>query len=197
LLLFLITTPTYILLLCSRITGDELDTYDQVFSKLVFLLIMLEFFADQQQWNFHQAKNYYKKTAKVPKEYKFTREQLDRGFNTVGLFAWSRHPNFAAEQAVWCALYQWCCVESFTFVNWAFLGTFAYLLLFQASTWFTEMITSEKYPEYAVYQKKVGKFLPKGNTKSMEEPKKPVEKKAVEENKKTSKGPAKGKGRKR
>lgn len=36
-----------------------------------------------------------------------------------------------------------------------------YLLLFQSSTWFTELITSKKYPEYKVYQERVGKFLPK------------------------------------
>jgi hypothetical protein len=45
-----------------------------------------------------------------------------------------------------------------------------YLILFQASTWFTELITSEKYPQYALYQQRVGKFLPKTKTVSMEEP---------------------------
>lgn len=44
--------------------------------------------------------------------------------------------------------------------NWTFVGAMGYLFLFQASTWFTELITSGKYPEYAEYQKRVGKFLP-------------------------------------
>lgn len=39
-----------------------------------------------------------------------------------------------------------------------------YLLLFQASTWFTEMITANKYSEYKVYQERVSKFLPKFST---------------------------------
>lgn len=34
-------------------------------------------------------------------------------------------------------------------------------MLFQASTWFTELITAGKYPEYPEYKQRVGKFLPK------------------------------------
>ncbi|KAJ4304837.1 hypothetical protein N0V90_000365 [Kalmusia sp. IMI 367209] len=170
-LLFAITTPTYILLLCSRITGNELTTWDSVFSKLIFLLVLVEFFADQQQWTFHEAKGEYKKTAKVPKDYNYTREQLDRGFNTSGLWAWSRHPNFAAEQGVWVALYQWSCFETDTFVNWSFGAALSYLILFQASTWLTELLSAKKYPDYKIYQQRVGRFLPKGATQSMETPK--------------------------
>ena len=132
------------------------------------MLVLVEFFADQQQWNYHGAKEEYKKTAKVPKNYKYTREQLDRGFNTSGLWSWSRHPNFAAEQGVWVALYQWACWESQTYVNWCFVPAFAYLILFQASTWLTELLSARKYPDYRVYQKRVGKFLPKLGTTSME-----------------------------
>jgi steroid 5-alpha reductase family enzyme len=179
-LLWLITTPTYILLLASRITGDTLSAYDSIFSKLIFFLVIVEFLADQQQWNFHKAKNAYQKSAKVPAEYKYTREQLDRGFNTTGLWGWSRHPNFAAEQAVWVALYQWGCLESYTFTNWTFAGAFSYLILFQSSTWLTELISAGKYPEYKVYQSRVGKFMPKAKRTSMDAPK--TEKEAAKVN---------------
>jgi len=128
----------------------------------------MEFFADQQQWNFHGAKDAYKKTAKVPKEYGYSREQLDRGFNTSGLWAWSRHPNFAAEQGVWLALYQWSCSESQTYANWCFAAALSYLILFQSSTWLTELLSARKYPDYKIYQERVGKFLPKLATKSMD-----------------------------
>ncbi|KAJ8117532.1 hypothetical protein OPT61_g1300 [Boeremia exigua] len=170
-LLWIITSPTYVLLLASRITGDTVSAYDNVFSKAMFVLVVIEFFADQQQWVFHKAKGAYNKTAKVPSEFRYSREQLDRGFNTTGLWAWSRHPNFAAEQAFWVALYQWGCMESYTFTNWTFAGAFSYLILFQSSTWLTELLSAGKYPEYKVYQERVGKFLPKLLTQSMEAPK--------------------------
>lgn len=44
--------------------------------------------------------------------------------------------------------------------NWTFIGAMSYLILFQASTWFTELITASKYPEYKEYQSRVSKFLP-------------------------------------
>ena len=146
----------------------------------MFLFVIIEFFADQQQWNFYNARTKYRETAKAPKEYKYTVEQLDRGFNTSGIWGWSRHPNFAAEQAVWMCLYQWGSSQSKTFYNWTAIGAIGYLILFQASTWFTEKISSEKYPEYATYQKRVGKFLPHAGTESMDVPKAPAEKKAEE-----------------
>ncbi|KAL1592504.1 hypothetical protein SLS59_009737 [Nothophoma quercina] len=188
-LLWIITSPTYVLLLTSRITGNTLSGYDSAFSKGMFVIVIIEFFADQQQWIFHKAKGAYNKTAKVPGGYSYTREQLDRGFNTSGLWAWSRHPNFAAEQAFWVSLYQWACLESYTFTNWTFAGAFSYLILFQSSTWLTELLSAEKYPEYKVYQERVGKFLPKLLTRSMEAPKTEKEAAKVKEAKaKAAKG---------
>ncbi len=108
---------------------------------------------------FHLAKKEYQETAKVPQGYH--QETLDRGFNTTGLWAYSRHPNFTAEQSVWVLLYGWSCWVTKTYYNWSVIGAVAYLILFQASTWFTELISAKKYPEYKEYQKRVGKFLPK------------------------------------
>lgn len=144
-------------------------------------IVVLEFFADQAQWNFYHARDEYHKTAKVPSGKWYTREQLDRGFNTTGLFAWSRHPNFAAEQAFWVCLYQWCCLETETYATWAGAGAFGYLILFQASTWLTELLSAGKYPEYKVYQQRVGRFLPKFGTKSMDEPQTDKEKQKVKD----------------
>jgi steroid 5-alpha reductase family enzyme len=49
-LLFLITTPTYVLVLAARL-GQKMDTADLVFSRALMGLVLLEFFADQQQWS--------------------------------------------------------------------------------------------------------------------------------------------------
>lgn len=46
-------------------------------------------------------------------------------------------------------------------MNWTFAGAMSYVLLFQGSTWLTELLTSKKYPEYKDYQKLVGMFVPK------------------------------------
>ena len=179
-------------MLASRLTGNVTSSYDNLFPRAMLFLVMIELFADQQQWVYHKAKAAYQKTAKVPSGNKYTRAQLDRGFNTSGLWAWSRHPNFAAEQAFWVCLYQWCCMESQTYVNWTFAGAFAYLMLFQASTWLTELLSSRKYPEYKVYQQRVGRFLPKAATKSMEVPQNVEEKQKVQSVKKANSARANG-----
>jgi hypothetical protein len=54
-------------------------------------------------------------------------------------------------------------------MNWTFAGAFGYLILFQASTWFTELLSARKYPDYKIYQERVGKFFPKMATKSMDD----------------------------
>lgn len=66
------------------------------------------------------------------------------------------------EQAFWLTVYTWGCYTTGTYWNWTVIGAVCYLLLFQASTWFTELITERKYAEYKEYQKRVGKFLPTG-----------------------------------
>lgn len=108
--------------------------------------------------DYQKAKKSYLATAKVP--HSFDQIDLDRGFVVNGLWSWSRHPNFAAEQAIWVALYQWSVNSTHGMYNWTGVGALGYLILFQASTWFTELITSKKYPEYKEYQNRVGKFLP-------------------------------------
>ena len=130
-----------------------------VFSRVMVGLVVVEYFADGQQWNYHQAKDYYQKTAKVPAGW--TRAQMDRGFNTTSLWGYSRHPNFAAEQSIWVILYLWGCYETGQYWNWTVVGMISYLSVFQGSTPLTEWVSAGKYPEYKAYQERVGKFLPK------------------------------------
>lgn len=163
LLLLSVTTPTYVLLLTGRLASNSSATpswtvQDTVAAGLMVVAISISYVADQQQWDFHLAKSQYKKTAKVPTGYK--RADLDRGFLSSGLWAYSRHPNFTAEQSVWVALYLWSCLATETWYNWTCIGALAYLFLFQASTWLTELLSSKKYPDYKLYQRSVGKFLP-------------------------------------
>lgn len=163
LLLASITTPTYILLLVSRLAThssrvSSLSLADIVAATVMLSAVSISFIADQQQWYFQSAKSAYRKNAKLPDGY--NQVDLDRGFLTKGLFAYSRHPNFAGEQTVWVTLYLWSCLATGAWYNWSGIGAVGYLILFQASTWLTELLSSRKYPEYKVYQQKVGKFLP-------------------------------------
>lgn len=162
-LLCAITTPTYILLLTSQLpfthNQSSVDIGDIAFTTLIISLIIITATADQQQWNFQNARNSYRETAKVPAGY--TVDELERGFCTRGLFAYSRKPNYAAEQSIWGALYFWSCYASQTWYNWSGIGFAGYLLLFQGSTWLTELLSQQKYPEYKQYRKQVGRFLPK------------------------------------
>lgn len=108
---------------------------------------------------YQTAKHQYQKDAKVPQGFK--QEDLDRGFITSGLWAYSRHPNFFAEQSIWFVLYQWSCYASNNLYSWTGIGSGLLVLLFQGSTWLTEGITAGKYPEYNEYQNQVGMFCPK------------------------------------
>lgn len=163
LLLCSVTTPTYILLLTGRLASNSSDTegwtpFDLIPYISILGFIAISFVADQQQWDFHQAKADYKETAKVPADY--DRADLDRGFLTTGLWHYSRHPNFTAEQSVWVTLYVWSCIATGTLYNWTGVGAVSYLILFQASTWLTELLSARKYPDYQIYRRTVGKFLP-------------------------------------
>ena len=177
-LLLAVATPTYILLLVSRI-HPKMEIADAVFSRTLMALVVFEYFADQQQWKFHHAKQSYQATAKVPQGW--TRAQMDRGFVTTGLWRWSRHPNFAAEQTIWVVLYAWACYQTSTYYNWTCAGMIAYLLVFQGSTPITEWVSSSKYPEYKLYQERVGRFLPSFGKGWDEEEMKELAPKAVKE----------------
>lgn len=156
-LLFTVATPTYILL-CATNMGMPTTWVDTMAPRVILALVLLEFMADQQQWNYQHAKKQYKATAKVPVG--FAQEDLDRGFVVSGLWTWCRHPNFACEQAIWLVLYQWSNIITDSLYNWTVAGVIGYLLIFQGSTWLTEMITAGKYPEYKEYQRRVNRFLP-------------------------------------
>ncbi|KAL7960716.1 hypothetical protein V8C34DRAFT_275453 [Trichoderma compactum] len=150
--------PAYVILLSSQFE-PEVQAVDLVFFGVEILLVLSEWISDGQQWAYQTAKYKYKDTEKLTSGY--TSAELDRGFITKGLWAYSRHPNFFAEQTIWFMLYQWSCFATNTPYSWAGIGAVSLVLLFQGSTNLTENITSGKYPEYKAYQNHVGMFIPK------------------------------------
>lgn len=108
--------------------------------------------------DYQTAKYKYKDSSKLPKG--FLASDLDRGFVTSGLWAYSRHPNFAVEQTIWVTLYAWSAYQTKTPFSWAASGPMALLSIFFFSTIITEEITAGKHPEYREYQRQIGKFMP-------------------------------------
>ncbi|KAF7551601.1 hypothetical protein G7046_g7672 [Stylonectria norvegica] len=157
LLLAFSAVPAYAILLSSRF-DSQITAADVAYFVVEVALVVSEFVSDGQQWAYQNAKHQYLKDAKIPQGYQ--QADFDRGFLTTGLWGYSRHPNFFAEQSIWFVLYQWSCFSSNNLYNWTATGSIALILLFQGSTWLTELITAGKYREYPLYQKHVGMFLP-------------------------------------
>jgi steroid 5-alpha reductase family enzyme len=150
-LLVLITLPAYM----AWQHPSAFGVWDVVFAALFLAFLVGEFIADQQQWDFHQAK-------------KRAGGRLQPGFVTGGLFRVSRHPNFFFEQAQWWALYAIGATAAVGAglglwggaLNWTIVGAALLTVLFIGSTIFTESITSAKYPAYAEYQRTTSMLIP-------------------------------------
>jgi len=122
---------------------------------LLFLgLLVLEYIADQQQYDF-QTEKYRRINAGEP----LTGEYA-QGFCSTGLWRLVRHPNYAAEQGIWLSYYLFSVAATGRWLNWSLTGGILLVLLFLGSSDFSEKISSEKYPDYAGYQKKTPRFLP-------------------------------------
>lgn len=130
---------------------------DAVAAVLMFGFILYETIADEQQWAFQTKKwsmiKSGKKLEELPTPY-------NKGFNTIGLWSVSRHPNYMAEQAIWVSLYLFSIGAGVGIINWSMIGALLLIVLFTASTNLVEGISSDKYPEYTNYCKKVNKFFP-------------------------------------
>ncbi len=130
---------------------------DAVAVVLMFGFIVYETVADEQQWAFHSKKwkmlNAGQKLEDLPAPY-------NKGFNTIGLWNVSRHPNYLAEQSIWVSLYIFSIGAGIGIINWSMIGALLLIVLFIASTSLAEEISSSKYPEYPDYCKKVNKYFP-------------------------------------
>jgi steroid 5-alpha reductase family enzyme len=151
LLLLLITLPA----VAAAAQPRGLNRLDAVAAALFLLFLLLETVADRQQYDF-QTEKQRRRAAGQPLD-----GDMARGFRTSGLFSVARHPNFAAEQAIWCAFYLFAVAATGRWINWSIIGVVLLVLLFQGSTQFTEQISLGKYPEYGEYRRRVPRFLPR------------------------------------
>jgi len=130
---------------------------DGLAAALMLGFILYETIADEQQWAFQSTKwrmiREGRKLEELPAPY-------NKGFNTVGLWGVSRHPNYFAEQGTWCAFYLFTLGCGIGIINWSIAGALLLLVLFQGSSAFGEEISSSKYPEYTRYCQQVSRFFP-------------------------------------
>lgn len=127
---------------------------------LMMLFIASEAIADNQQYRFHM-----EKSGKTEGEQKYA-ASVAQGFLSEGMWAFSRHPNFASEQAIWISFYLFAVSSSGNWLNPAIAGPILLILLFIGSSQLTEKISSAKYSAYADYQKSVPRFIPLPGLKS-------------------------------
>lgn len=152
LLIFLFTIP---ILAAMQGVGNPLVIFDFLLAGGFLFFVVIETLADQQQWNF-QTKKYELIHAAKP-----LAEPFSKGFVHSGLWAWMRHPNYMAEQAIWIIFYLFSVVATGDWINWSMVGCLLLMILFFNSSNFSEEISAKKYPAYQDYQKMVGRFLPK------------------------------------
>jgi steroid 5-alpha reductase family enzyme len=157
-LVLLITLPA----LASVNSTASFGWIDYLASGLMMAFLVYETIADEEQWRFQSKKwSLLKEGTKLqdlPAPY-------NKGFNTMGLWGVSRHPNYFAEQGIWISFYLFsigalALSDPCYIFNWSIAGALLLVVLFLGSSAFAEEISSSKYPEYANYRKKVSKFFP-------------------------------------
>ena len=150
-LIMLFSSP---LIIAASVPDKELNYLDFIAGMLMLSFVILESVADNQMYRFQKIKRQYIRNGD------HDHETVRTGFITGGLWRYVRHPNFAAEQAVWISFYLFGVASSGEWLNWTMAGPLLLILLFQGSTFFTEKISSEKYRQYERYKEEVPKMLP-------------------------------------
>jgi len=144
-LLLLLAVPTVACLHSER----PLNFIDFGASVTFLVLLTVESYADQQQFDFQSLK-YSQKKPNFPHSL---------GFVTSGLFAICRHPNYMAEQVIWIVFYLFSIAATGVILNETAIGCVLLCLLFQGSTALSEGITSRKYSKYREYKQKCPMFV--------------------------------------
>jgi steroid 5-alpha reductase family enzyme len=150
-LILFFTLPTIIAL---QNPDVPIGILDYVAAALMLFFIIYEMIADIQHWNFQS-----KKWAQIQAG-KVLSDEYKKGFLDKGLWAYSRHPNYFAEQAIWVSFYLFSVAAGGQWFNWSIAGCLLLVVLFQGSSNFSEEISNGKYPAYAAYQKRVPRFIP-------------------------------------
>ena len=124
------------------------------------LFLLLETVADEQQMFFHTMKRKLLNEGKTLEELP---DPYNKGFNTMGIWNRSRHPNYLGEQGFWIMLYfvtLGAGTVSYGFFSWSMVGPLLLVFIFLGSSNLQEGISSKKYPEYSEYVNRISKYIP-------------------------------------
>jgi steroid 5-alpha reductase family enzyme len=150
-LIFLFTLP--ILTSLYESAPNTILISDWILALFFIAFVVLEYIADQQQYNFQTEKYRRINSGEALGEYA-------HGFVKTGLWSIVRHPNYAMEQGIWLVFYFFSIAATNSWINWSMAGCLLLLILFKGSSDFSEEISASKYPEYKEYQRKVSRFIP-------------------------------------
>ena len=92
-----------------------------------------ETYVDQTQWNFQNEKKRLRAAGELPTG------RYAAGFIRGGVWAWSRHPNYLAEQSLWIVYFLFSVAAKHR-VSWTIGGCLLLVGLFQGSSWLSESI---------------------------------------------------------
>lgn len=152
----LVLALTFPAVLCME-SKAPLGVLDIIAAVFMLGFIIYETIADEQQWKFQETKWGQIKAGKKLEELD---APYNKGYNTVGLWGVSRHPNYLGEQGTWIAFYVFTIAAGAGIINWTIVAPLLLVALFQGSSWLGELISRSKYPAYADYCKTVSKFFP-------------------------------------
>lgn len=150
-LIFLFTLP--ILTTIGDGADPKLGMADWILAGLFLMAVIIEYIADQQQYDFQTEK--YRRIANGE-----DLSEYQHGFVRTGLWSIVRHPNYAMEQSIWIIFYCFSVVATGEWINWSIAGCLLLLILFKGSSDFSEELSASKYPEYKEYQRKTPRFVP-------------------------------------
>ncbi|CAM9579537.1 unnamed protein product, partial [Ectocarpus fasciculatus] len=152
-LLYLIALPTYFVM---KGPSTTFTVFDLIVSCTFISLLAMETVADEQHFQFQAKKYSFPSTVRKTHPDKDVRD----GFFQSGLWKFSRHPNYFAEQMMWVCVYLFSIPTTRNLLHFCSIGCVLLILLFQGSIAFGESITKSKYPSYELYQRKVSRCIP-------------------------------------
>jgi steroid 5-alpha reductase family enzyme len=154
----LILAFTLPMVVVMRYPGQGIGALEMMLAAAYVFFVILETQADQHQWEYQNEKHRRLRKGIAPEgEYAL-------GFVQRGLWNLVRHPNYMCEQLIWIVFYVFSVAASGHIVNWSMAGCLLLLVLFQGSADFSEGISAGKYPAYAEYKQRAGRFFPNFKT---------------------------------